>query len=167
MGSVGSVRCWVRGGGGLVSITSHAVHAALVVAGPEILIEGSPVAAVECVLLAILVAEVINLTAGLRVSVMPARVAATAVEASVSLVDRHRQRLHSLRLVRFLLQKDRTRGGWAVGSWAVGSRAIRSHWSYWSWAIGSHWSYWSHWSWVRHVRHVGHVIHGTHLRVPM
>merc|ERR1712051_891651 len=91
---------------------------------------------------------------------MPARVAAAAVEGSVSIVYRHRQGLHSLGLVGLLLQQDRASGGWAVGSWAVWSWAVGSHWSYWS-----YWSDWRYWSWVKHVSHVGHVGHGPHLRV--
>merc|ERR1719219_3329388 len=104
------VRCWSRrvggGGGRLVALTSDTVNTALMVAGPEILIESCPITAVESVLLPVLVTEMIDLTAGLGVSVVPVSVAATTVEAGVSLVDRHGQRLHSLRLVRFLLQQN-------------------------------------------------------------
>ena len=74
-----AVRCWRRwrggvGGGGrrrrrvrsggvwrLISFTSDTVDAALVVAGPEVLVESRPVAAVEGVLLSVLVTEMIDL----------------------------------------------------------------------------------------------------------
>jgi len=147
---------WMGDWGGLVTITSHTVDAALVIAGAEILIESCPVAAVECVLLPILVAEVINLASSFRVSVVSARVATTAVKACVSLVDGHRQGLHCLGLVRLLLQQDGTCGGWGV---------VGCGWVVWGWggAVGSHWSHrsravGSHWSWR-------HVIHGIHLLV--
>ena len=45
----------------LISFTSDTVDAALVVAGPEVLVESRPVAAVEGVLLSVLVTEMIDL----------------------------------------------------------------------------------------------------------
>ena len=165
------VRCWGRrvgGWGRLVAVTSHTVNTALVVAGPEILIESGPISAVESVLLPVLVAEMIDLTSGLRVSVVPVGVATTTVEASVSLVDRHGQCLDSLRLVRFLLQQDGLvvggRGGRGWGSRAVGTSReghCRHRGLGWGWG-GSHLGHVSH---VRHVSHVGHVGLGVVLGV--
>lgn len=73
------------------------------VAGPEVLVESCPIAAVESVLLPVLVTEVVDLTAGLGVRVVSAGVAAATVEARVGLVDGDWQGLHSLRLVGFVL----------------------------------------------------------------
>jgi len=94
------------------------------VTGPKVLIESCPISAVEGVLFAVLVTEMVDLTPGLRVSVVSVGVAPAAIEARVGLVDRDREGLDSLSLVRFLLQEDRAGWSWLVvggGSRGVGT----------------------------------------------
>ena len=157
----------------MVALASDTVNTALMVAGPEILIESCPVAAVESVLLPVLVAEMVDLTAGLGVSVVPVSVATAAVEASVSLVDRDGESLHSLGLVRFLLQQDgagwsrgvvRGGGGGGGGSRAVGAsreghgRGSNRR----AGGLGGHLGHLGH---VSHVSHVGlRVVLGVKLQ---
>ena len=118
------------------------------VAGPEVLVESRPVAAVESVLLPVLVTEVVDLTPGLGVGVVSAGVTPATVEAGVSLVDGDREGLDSLGLVGFLQQDGTSWSRLVVGgaSRAVGSRGQGN-----GGGGGS--------DLVSHVGHVGHVDH--------
>jgi len=72
-----------------------AVDIVLVVTGAKVLIEEGSIPAMVGVLLAVGVAEMVDLTAGLWVGVVPAQVRfASAVEPCVSLRHCDRQRLH-------------------------------------------------------------------------
>jgi len=129
-GSRGVVRSWSgsiwsRGGGVVwggsgVTFSRHAVDCGLMVTGAQVLIKCRAVAAVECVLLAILVTEVIDLASCLGVSVVPVGVFPTAVKCCVSLRDGYRKCLDSLHFIGLLLQQDWASGG--VGGGGVGGR---------------------------------------------
>lgn len=83
----------------------------LVVAGSQILIENGAVPAVKCVLLAVLMAEMVDLTVSLRVGIMPSRIGnGSTVEAGVSLGHGDWQGLHRLHLIGSLFQEDRSHG---------------------------------------------------------
>lgn len=108
------------GGGSGVTFSRHAVDCGLMVTGAQVLIKCRAVAAVECVLLAILVTEVIDLASCLGVSVVPVGVFPTAVKCCVSLRDGYWECLDSLHFVGLLLQQDWARG--CVGGGGVGGR---------------------------------------------
>jgi len=78
-----------------ITFSRGAVDVVLVVTGAKVLIEEGSIPAVVGVLLPIGVAEVVDLTAGLWVGIVPALVRlATAVKPGVSLRHCDRQRLH-------------------------------------------------------------------------
>lgn len=121
--SMGRSRGVVRGGscgGSGVTFSRHAVDCGLMVTGAQVLIKCRAVAAVECVLLAILVTEVIDLASCLGVSVVPVGVFPTAVKCCVSLRDGYWECLDSLHFIGLLLQQDWAGGG--VGGGGVGGR---------------------------------------------
>jgi len=75
-----------RGRGRCITLSGGAVDIVFVVTGAKVLIEEGSIPAVVCVLLAVCVAEVVDLAAGLWVGVVPVLVRlAAAVEPSVSL----------------------------------------------------------------------------------
>lgn len=89
-----------------IALPCTTVDVVLVVTGSEVLVKDGPVAAVKNVLLPILVTEVVNLTVGLWVSIMPAWIRfGPAVKVGVGLGHRDGKRLDRLHLVRTLLQK--------------------------------------------------------------
>jgi len=84
-----------RGRGRSITFSRGAVDVVLVVTGAKVLVEEGSVPAVVGVLLPVRVAEVVDLTTGLWVGVVPPLVwLASAVEPCVRLRHRDRQRLH-------------------------------------------------------------------------
>jgi len=82
-------------GGRSISFSRGTVDIVLVVTGAKVLIEQGSIPAVVGVLLSVCVAEVVDLTAGLWVCVVPALVRlAPAVEPCVGLRNCDRQWLH-------------------------------------------------------------------------
>jgi len=103
------------------SFTRATLYTALEVTGPNILIENCSVPTLERVLLPILMAEMVNLTSSLNISIVATRVRlATAVKVSVSLRHGDRESLHRFGVIWLRLQQDgayRGRGG--VWLWCV------------------------------------------------
>lgn len=115
------------GKGGVVNLGS-AVDAALVVTCAQVFVEDGAVPALKSVLLAVGVTEMVDLTSGLRISIMSAWVWHTsAVKFAVALGNSDGNWLHRLDLVGPLLQEHRTNGLLIgrLGRWPVTGRFSR------------------------------------------
>jgi len=114
-------RCVIRGGFRSMSFTRITMNTVLEITSANILVKDSAVSTLESVLLAILMAEVVDLTTCLSICVVPARVwLATAVKVGVRLRHTDRKGLDGLHLVGFALEKD-----WLLRSWwTVGCRDV-------------------------------------------
>merc|ERR1719493_369 len=103
------------------SFTRATLYTALEVTGPNILIENCSVPTLERVLLPILMAEMVNLTSSLNISIVATWVRlATAVKVSVSFRHGDRESLHRFGVIWLRLQQDRAyRGRGGVWLWCV------------------------------------------------
>jgi len=114
-------RCVIRGRFGSVPFTGSTLHTILEITSADILVEDCAVSTLESVLLAILMAEVVNLTACLSICVVPAGVwLAAAVKIGVGLRHGDGEGLHRLRLMWSAFKQDwsyRCRG--TVWLWGV------------------------------------------------
>jgi hypothetical protein len=89
--------------GGVINLLS-AVHVVLVVTGAQVLIEDGSVPTLECILLPIRMTEIVDLTTGLRISIMFVRVGNTStVKLAVPLGHSYGHRLDRFHLVGPLL----------------------------------------------------------------